>query len=270
MTRSIKKAHHCTAGHVNCTIKKSKDAYPSLGSSKGLFVFTSQYGDEPVRYCYANTTEKFERPHQFAYEVWLEPQKSSKAPMMVALIPYYDLALGCNWRDYLLPDEYKRALLELRLCENKLDSLIDAKIGLIQHQAMSAWNEGAEAKAIKKNAEILSRYQENKKNFEVVWGYGTYDFIFDVFGNLRNEEFLQWVQELKAGQKKMKDNPSFQYKKNQQKKQQAVPPKQSFNDSEKAWLKKFYRTLAHEYHPDSGGETEAMILINKLKNEWDV
>lgn len=45
----------------------------------------------------------------------------------------------------------------------------------------------------------------------------------------------------------------------------------SFTEEDKVLLKKFYKILAINFHPDKiGGDGEEMKLINKLKKEWNI
>lgn len=260
---------------MNCVIKKVNTAQQTAGTSKYLHVFTSQYEDEPIRYCYIHSTEKFERLNTSAYEIWIlygpEGKKNNRQQQKIASLHYYDLAEGKSWQDFIEKNELERILRESKTDPLKLEALIDNKVIPLQQQIQQKFSETAEGKAQKKIKETLLRHQESKRNFESVWGAGTYDFIYDVFGNLKNEEFLNWLQSFQQGPQKKRESTSANFKKSQQKKQRsnsAASP--SFTESEKVWLKKFYRTLAREYHPDSGGETEAMILINKLKGDWDI
>ena len=44
-----------------------------------------------------------------------------------------------------------------------------------------------------------------------------------------------------------------------------------YSEEEKKLLKRFYKTLAMKYHPDSdNGSQEEMKFINKLKNQWGI
>jgi len=259
---------------VNVTIKKVRSSQQTSGTSTGLLVFTSQYENEPIRYCYTYSQDKFERPTtQFAYEIWLfYTHKGRPVQLKVACIHHYDIAEGLDWKQFIKTEEWERAVKDNKGDPVKLEALIESKLTPIKRDIQQLWNDSAEGKAQKKIKETLARYHQNKKNFETIWGIGTYDFIYDVFGNLKNEEFLTWLQTFNSSSKKSKDSAAFHYKKAQKKKQKAQNPPSSrtYTESEKVWLKKFYRTLAREYHPDSGGETEAMILINKIKDDWDI
>lgn len=45
----------------------------------------------------------------------------------------------------------------------------------------------------------------------------------------------------------------------------------AYTDEEKILLKRFYRVLSQKYHPDTQeGSNEAMTLINKLKQQWEL
>lgn len=260
---------------MNCVIKKVKTTQQPLGGSKSLLVFTSQFEDEPIRYCYTFSTEKFERVPQYNYEIWLHyliPDKKtgSRQQVKVAAIHYYELAEGLDWKEKIQSKEWEKVTRETKMDPSRLEAAVESKLAPLIRDIQNSWTQTAEGRAQKKIKDTLARHQESKKNFEAIWGQGTYEFIFDVFGELKNEAFLHWLQTFNNGSKKNETSASSQYKKSQQKKQKTALKAASYSESEKIWLKKFYRTLAREYHPDSGGETEAMILINKLRDDWRI
>ena len=262
-----------------CIIKKLKSHQKATVLVKNILVFTSQYENEPIRYGFSISTEKVERPPQSNYEIFIhytlsEGKKNLKRQIKIAVVNYYDFAKGRDWDEFLDKKEFERILFETKTSAEKLKNMVNLKVAPLKKEILTDWFAIEEVQKEKKLKETLLLHEENKKHFESLWGLGTYDYIYDVYGNLKNEELLDWLTSFKsksASSSKSQQGAKSTYKKTNQKKSSFAPaPAEAFTESEKAWLKKFYRSLAHEYHPDSGGNNEAMILLNRLKAEWDI
>lgn len=100
---------------------------------------------------------------------------------------------------------------------------------------------------------------------------------YDVFGTLRNEEYLKRIQaEHKA--REQAERRSYQERWRSTYEWTggggySVPSASTYTETERAILKKFYRSLSKTYHPDlnPGKDTTAeMQLLNKLKETWGV
>jgi hypothetical protein len=160
-------------------------------------------------------------------------------------------------------EELSRVLSELSISLKQLERLVDSKLMPLRKEILQEWENTAEYKSIIECKNILERYEKQKTEFEALWGKETYDFVYDVFGQLKCREYLEWLQSGKPTRRVGKEKKAK--KENPQKSEKAP-----FSEAEKIWLKKFYRSLAKEYHPDIHGDHEAMILINRLKDDWEI
>ena len=86
-----------------------------------------------------------------------------------------------------------------------------------------------------------------------------YDVCYDIYGNLTNEAYLNRIKNRGNSWKQYEYREKIVYRDN------------NYSEREKLFLKKFYKTLASKYHPDSdNGSSEMMTFINKLKEQWGV
>lgn len=261
---------------MQCVIRKLKMKTSSQGTSKRIMAFTSKFEDEPTRNCFSFSTERFERPPRFAYQILLiysvrDMNGHRQAQWKAATIDYYDLVdEDLSWDGFVDENELEKFLFETDLTMAQWRKLIEDRLLPLQQSLLKDWSRTEEFKTIQDIQKTLKQHEQAKSEFEEKWGLDTYDFIYDVFGTLKNQNFLQWVQ---SGRHRKK-NPGWQKNGPQpnggRRKNPRPPAAPSFSDAEKIWLKKFYRTLAKEYHPDRQGDEEAMILINKLKSDWNL
>lgn len=107
---------------------------------------------------------------------------------------------------------------------------------------------------------ILAEYAQKKKEFMQNHDCfpDEYDICYDIYGNLTNEDYLSRIKNrTNAGKGTARERIVYR--------------DANYSEEEKRLLKKFYRTLAMKYHPDSNdGSHEGMELINKLKSQWGI
>lgn len=87
-----------------------------------------------------------------------------------------------------------------------------------------------------------------------------YDRCYDVFGVLRNKEYLAEVKARKQAERERWRSYQESWR-------------STYSGEEKAVLKEFYRKLSKLYHPDLNPDkdtTAQMRVLNKLKEQWDV
>lgn len=236
-----------------CVVKTFKSQNWKQGNSKRLAVYTSKFESERIKYCYTFSHEKFERPPKDCYQLFIQNKKRYH----VATFGYYDLVdEQFSWKNHLSHERLFNLLSQLKLTFGELDQMITLKLQPLIAEIRHEWEHSEEFLVTEELKAVIQKYTLTKAAFEKKWGQNTYDYIYDVFGTLRNKEYL--------GQIQGKQNFKSHAKKAQQR--QAS----SKSHTEKEWLKIFYRTLAKQFHPDVNGNTEAMALLNKLKNEWGI
>ena len=257
-----------------CAIRKFKNKKSSIGNSKRLEVYTSKYEHEPTKYCYTYSHEKFERPPKDTYLIsiqhsYRENGKVQKKQWKVFTINYYELVENyTSWKHYICPEDLNELLEELDLTITQLERMINVKLHPLLEELQAEWEQSNEFQTTYKIQRIIEKHQKKKAIFEEKWGKDTYDYIYDVFGKLRNEDYLNWLEHKNHQSRHYHDHEQHNTDQNNSSLRNSSALK--YTEAEQRWLKKFYRTLAKEFHPDVSGDTEAMVLINKLKKDWKI
>ena len=112
--------------------------------------------------------------------------------------------------------------------------------------------------------EFCSKYDVDKDE---------YNRCFDVFGVLRNNEYLEQIKaQHKARKRRYQESKRSTYERHTSG-SYSVPSVSTYTEEETALLKKFYRSLTKTYHPDLNPDedtTAEMQLLNRLKEQWGV
>ena len=137
-----------------------------------------------------------------------------------------------------------------------------------------------EYKTSRKHSEIIRKYNKAKIKFEQKYNSMKFDRCYDVFLNLRNKDFLDQIKKEYKQQQQSYENYRSYYSDNYSNhnynnySSYQVNSKSNYNDEDKKILKKMYKKLAMEFHPDRNNNSEesqrAMQIINNLKDEWEV
>ena len=279
-----------------CVVQEVRRRKPNKhGAYKELAVFSFPpftIGDvtKPVTYRYEKSGERFERPVRKAYKVSIHESKRingvvTKKQFAVTTLGYYELAEYPLWDCF----NWKRLTgiaNELGTDIDRLSMLIEAKIEPLRERILEEYSQTDEYKTVRRHEETISAYREAKKKFADDYGCSAdeYDYCFDVFGNLMNRAYLDGVvdghKKRSSYHKQERSNYSHSgesgdsggdwswddFKK-------YLPGSDSYTDADKTMLKKFYRSLSKEYHPDANlgkDTTWEMQLLNRLKDAWGV
>lgn len=253
------------------------------GEAKKLEVDTFSFsigdGKPKTKYCY-KFTGKFERPIKTAYRISIHKSyrkdgKVKKKQWVICTIGYYDIVSGFTWiGDHYLKNEFEEKLQDIGIMEDELCNMVYDKFNPIIAAVEAEFKHTEEYKVKQEHEKILKTYREAKTEFEKQYGEDTYDYCYDVFGALRNEEYLN---QLKAGWDNRQQYESSYYDnfKNNYSNYDFSgyfnSKSNTYTQDEKDKLKKFYRTLAAKYHPDiCKDDGEMMKLVNKLKESWGI
>ena len=105
-----------------------------------------------------------------------------------------------------------------------------------------------------------------------------YDCCYDIFGKLRNKDYLQKIKDEYESRKRYEER-NYSYQENYSSNYNNYSGSYGtgtlkiglYTDREKEYLNKFYKALAVKFHPDVlNGDNEPMQLVNKLKAEWGI
>ena len=263
------------------------------GESKGIEVYESRWtvnGQEFCSYEYRNSAERFDRPVRKSFRIsihesYRENGKVKKKQTVICTIGYYEVVDWGDWPgDFVVGGLTSKADV-LGLEESELACLIYTKWQAIVDRIWEEYKQTEEYAARQENRRIINEHNERVAEFTEKYGVtrSEYNRCYDVFGKLRNPEYLK---KIKADHKARKE-----YERRSREESRGYYEKfygnyggynsssyysttvSNYNEADKAILKKFYRTLSKAFHPDSNqgvDTTEEMKLLNCLKNDWGV
>ena len=260
----------------------------SIGCGKELCVTTSNWtvnGVPYTSYGYTYSDEKFDRTIKTAYKITLHDKsyrddkgKVRKNQFHVTTIKYYDL-VDFGWYDCIISSKIDDIAEEMGIDSDLVWVEIENKLDALQDKVNSEFEQTDEYKVKQKHDAILREYTTKKAEFAEKYEVqeNEYDRCYDIFGVLRNPEYLEKIKrEYTARKEYEKRSSSYQreYQSNYNNYSGSYRTS-SLNsglssEKEKEYYKKFYRTLAAKYHPDVTGDGEAMKFLNRLKESWGI
>lgn len=259
--------------------KKKQDPY---GTHKEIIVNKTKFGfvgEEPkTSYGYTYSDERIERPILDAYKIsihhsYRENGKVKKKQWVIRTVSYYDLI------EYSLYDcadsSIRKVAKEMDKEEDFLYDLIYEKLNPVIEKIEAEFQQTEEYKVKKKHDKILETHRKVQKAFEDLYGEDTYRYCYDVFGELRNPEYLEKV----IADKKIRDEytrRSYEesYKRNYSNysgdgSSYHSTSQSNYNDNEKKILHELYRMGSKKFHPDvCGDDGSKMKFLTKLKEQW--
>lgn len=265
---------YCVIQEINLKKENTSGAYKELESYCSNW---SINGEGIKRYYYRYTGDRFERPIKKAYRIsihesYRDKGKVKKKQKVICTINYYDIIdLGSYVGDYCLRIEDKAK--ELGLTEDELMDMIYEKFDPIIEHIESEFKTTEEYKVSSKHKEIINRYLEDKRAFEEVYGSNTYDYCYDVFGELKEEKKLKDIKRQYEANKEYEssyyENFKNNYNYNSNYSSYFNTKQNNYSEEDKKKYKKMYRALSAKFHPDVyKDDGEMMKFINGLKEEW--
>lgn len=271
--------------NLYCVIQKVKNKktspYGAYKELKASYYTWTMDGETKTKYDYTYCGERFERPIKDAYKISIHESyrkngKVKKKQWVICTMSYYEIADGwTNIDDYCNIDK-KSA--DIGITVDEVYDLVYKKLDPLIEKIKVEFQQSEEYKTDQEHNAIINKYNVAKKEFEAKYGRDTYDYCYDVFGTLRNEEYLKTLERSYQAQEEFKknyrsyyENNYSNYDNNSYSSYQGI--KQStYTENEKAMLKQIYRSLALKFHPDKnkGEGIEIMNLVNKLKEEWGI
>lgn len=219
----------------------------------------------------------FKRPIKKAYKIsvhhsYRENGKLNKKQWGIITISYYDLIeYGLS---LFYPTQWK--LDEMGITEDDLYGMIYEKLNPIIERITEEFQQTEEYKVQQEQKNIEMVHLSQEKVFDMMYGSGQYKRCYDVFGTLRNEEYLEKLKaDKKANEEYQKRSKKFEedffknFNQGSNNRSYSNNVSSNYTETDKPLLKKFYKVLAREFHPDTkNGSEEAMKLINRLKEQW--
>lgn len=264
-----------------CVIQKIKNKKPNKrGTPKEIIAHESTWaidGTPGRKYYYTYSDERFERLVKYAYKIsihrsYREDGKVKKKQWVICTMGYYDI-LDFSPYDFISDKRVKSLVEEMGITEEEFWNMIYEKYDPLRESIEKEFKTTKEFKTKEEQNRITTLYLANKINFEETYGKDTYDYCYDVFGILRNEEYLE---KLKVNYKSQREyQRSYQESNynnyNYDFSSYFKSSKSNYTDEEKGYLKAIYKAAAMKLHPDIKKDNgEEMKFLNKLKDEWGI
>lgn len=265
---------YCVIQEIELKRENTNGAYKELNSYCTEWVSN---GEEKRVYGYKYTGDRFKRPIKKAYRIsihesYRDKGKVKKKQKVICTINYYDIIdYGSYVGDYCLRIEDKAK--ELGLTEEGLMDIIYEKFDPIIECVEDEFKGTEEYRVSNKHKETIREYLENKCAFEKIYGKNTYDYCYDVFGELKEEQKLNDIKRQyeinKEYERSYYENFNDNYNYNSNYSSYFNTEQNNYNEEDKKKFKKIYRTLSAKFHPDVyKDDGEMMKFINRLKEEW--
>lgn len=270
-----------------CVIQKVQNRKPNpYGAHKELKVTTVGFtieGVKKIKYGYSYGEERFERPIKDIYNIsihksYRENGKVKKMQFYICKMSYYDL-INIWPGDCINGTRLKEKLQEIGISEEELWDLVYEKLNPLVEQVKAEFEQTEEFKVSQEHKTFLEEYRKKKKAFEEKYGAASYDYCYDIFGELRNADELARVTE-KTAFERLKEEEEQRQRQYQSYKDSynnwdfsslLGSSKPQYTDEEKNMLKKIYRASSKQFHPDvAGGDESIMKFLTKLKDQWGI
>ncbi len=269
-----------------CVIQEVNLKRPNkYGAHKEIRVYQNLWAldGKPKSWSWEYTGERFERPHMEAYKISLHQSyrkdgKVKKTQYSVATLDYYSVVDNCLYD--CISRKLETISAETGITFDTLYGLVEEKLTPLMDRIKAEFGESEEYKTQKKHEAILEAYRAAKTAFGEKYGVDAheYDYCFDIYGNLKNKEYLEQLtrnqQRQQGSQRSYRGYHSSNYgSSGGYSSGYHVSASSTYTDEEKKMLKQFYRALSKKYHPDLNHDqdtTEHMKLLNKLAEEWNL
>jgi len=266
---------------IYCVVQEIPLKKPNKdGERKEIIIdmFTFDFGSNQRRtkYAWHYSEERFERPIKKAFKISVHESKRingvvTKQQFTVTTVDYYHFADG--WFELFDYDKKINAIAgKLNVDAEKVYDCVYARLAPLERTIQAEYQETEEYKVREKHQAIIEAYNKAKTGFAETYGCdaGEYDYCYDVFGQLRNRDYLDKVMDDYAQRSSYQNNKGSNYSDSNYwygNKGNVT----SFTESDKVILKKLYRTLSKEYHPDNpSGDGAVMQMVNRLKDLWGI
>lgn len=267
-----------------CVIQEIKLKKPDLeGKSKSIEPYSWCIGNDKY-YSYTMSEEIFDRKIKKAYKIsihhsYRENGKVKKKQWVIGTIGHYYIIEYGAWIGDCC--RLKDKLKAIGISEEKLCNLVYAKLDPLIERIKSDYKETEEYKTVIEHEKIIRKHNASKYEFNNKYGEG-YEQCYDVYGELKNETKLnQILEEYKARKEYEEKSRQYQeewYQRSYYKNNNSNYDYNSYSgysknnssnytDEEKKLLKEAFKLLSHKHHPDKGGSTDTMAVINNLKEK---
>lgn len=268
--------------NMNCIIRtiEKKDQI-RIGEPKEIIVDSREWlkkdGEKGKVYSYHMSKERFERPIDLCYEVWVEDE-STQQSVKITTLGYYDL-VDFNYMDYLSERVVNQAATQLNTSKEQIYQLVKEQLDPLQNKTREEFSYSDEGRAKAEHAQVIKKYNEAKRIFTMQYGFSAvdYDRCYNVFGQLMDGAYLgelnKILEEREVSRSKSKKYRKEYYRSRFNEYFNSSRASTEYGDEDRMILGRFYKVLAKKFHPDANPSTDTskeMTLLNKLKKEWRI
>lgn len=237
--------------------------------------------DRPYTWSYRYTGGRFERSHLEAYKIsihssYREGGAVRKRQYAICSMSYYDVV---EYSLYDCADSRIQATADkLGMDPAELYEIIETKLEPLRERLEAEFHQSPEYIAKQEHERIIADHltAQNKFCSKYDVDKDEYDRCYDVFGVLRNKEYLERIKSQHKARKESERR--YQESRHSTYEQYAsgsysIPSVSTYTEEEIAILKQFYRALAKKFHPDVNPDrdtTKELQLLNRLKEVWGV
>lgn len=228
---------------------------------------------------------RYDRPHLEAYKITLHQSYREngvvrKRQYAVCTMSYYDICE--SWYGDCIIGGVDAIADRISIDAAELCEIIDSKLEPLRERIEAEYHQSAEYKAKQEHRRILDAHKEARAAFSKRYGVDgdEYDRCYDVFGVLRNQEYLEQIKATYKARKQSKQDTWRRYQESWSgtysrgsSGSYSIPAVSTYTEDETTILKQFYRSLSKTYHPDLNpgkDTTKEMQMLNKLKEAWGV
>lgn len=267
------------------------------GSAKGIVQTEMSWGYDGksyIHYGWKNTEERFEREniiYRFVVKKsYRENGKVKQLQFFLGRLDWWAMdSPGDYFIDFLSDKKISKIKAIFNPSEDELQQLQDkicAEIDECTRIYESIYKKSEECKVVAVYQKRLDKWNQAKKDFGKKYGdYSEKDFdaIYNIDLKLMNKELLEDYKSAKKYSERSEksrysdySSSNYSYSGSSSGTDYSSYFKTSssnYSDEEKQALKKFYKKLAMEFHPDRNIDTDTtkeMQLLNKLKEEWNL
>ncbi|WP_418302448.1 hypothetical protein [Lysinibacillus fusiformis] len=268
-----------------CVIQKIQKKKPDpYGTRKEIIVTEIKFGfvgeELKTSYGYTYSNERFERPILDAYKIsihhsYRENGKVKKKQWVICTMGYYDF-IDSWYGDHFIDRTLKEKLNEMGIDENTFHEMINAKLEPLVKQIESEFQQTEEYKVKKEQEAVLATHRAAEAAFNKEYGQDEYKYCYDVFGMLRNPNYLEELKVKKNAQEEYtRRSYEESFKRTYNKYSNGggssyyTVSQSNYTEDEKKLLHEIYRMASKKFHPDvCSDDGSKMKILTKLKEQW--
>ena len=268
------------------SVQRSVDPKPFKGNYKIVEQTETKWhmnGIEHIKYGFLQSGGRFERENiAYHFEVMDSDSDEENRQLHLGTVDWYAMNSPGEIYQELLGKPKIDDIKDMFCPDGKeLEALIisiNAEIDKCIQFFTELYHSSQEYAISKQNQKRIERWLKAKIRFEKEYGTDHFEEIYNFDLELMNFDLLEQVRSRKKQkesyrpQNESSGDQSKDSEDNEEKDDRTSSSNyDNYSDEERNYLKKFYKTLAKNYHPDvSHDDGKAMQFLNKLRDHWNI